>query len=31
MPDGYYVTYDGQFENQARAIKRLALIVPLDR
>jgi len=29
MPDGYYVTYGGQFENQARATKRLALIVPL--
>jgi len=29
MPDGYYVTYGGQFENQARATKRLGLIVPL--
>jgi cobalt-zinc-cadmium resistance protein CzcA len=29
MPDGYYVMYGGQFENQARATKRLALIVPL--
>ena len=29
MPSGYYVTYGGQFENQARATKRLALIVPL--
>ena len=29
MPDGYYVTYGGQFENQARATKRLAIIVPL--
>jgi cobalt-zinc-cadmium resistance protein CzcA len=29
IPDGYYVTYSGQFENQARATKRLALIVPL--
>ena len=29
MPDGYYATYSGQFENQARATKRLALIVPL--
>ena len=29
LPGGYYVTYGGQFENQARATKRLALIVPL--
>jgi heavy metal efflux system protein len=29
LPDAYYVTYSGQFENQARATKRLALIVPL--
>jgi cobalt-zinc-cadmium resistance protein CzcA len=29
LPAGYYVTYGGQFENQARATKRLALIVPL--
>jgi cobalt-zinc-cadmium resistance protein CzcA len=29
MPDGYYVTYGGQFENQSRATKRLGLIVPL--
>lgn len=29
MPDGYYATYGGQFENQARATKRLGLIVPL--
>lgn len=29
MPDGYYLTYGGQFENQARATARLALIVPL--
>ena len=29
LPPGYYVTYGGQFENQARATKRLALIVPL--
>jgi cobalt-zinc-cadmium resistance protein CzcA len=29
LPSGYYVVYGGQFENQARATKRLALIVPL--
>ena len=29
MPDGYFVTYGGQFENQERAMKRLKLIVPL--
>jgi cobalt-zinc-cadmium resistance protein CzcA len=29
LPSGYYVTYGGQFENQARATKRLMLIVPL--
>jgi cobalt-zinc-cadmium resistance protein CzcA len=29
LPEGYYVTYTGQFENQTRATKRLALIVPL--
>jgi cobalt-zinc-cadmium resistance protein CzcA len=29
LPGGYYLTYGGQFENQARATKRLALIVPL--
>jgi cobalt-zinc-cadmium resistance protein CzcA len=29
LPPGSYVTYGGQFENQARATKRLALIVPL--
>ena len=29
LPSGYYVTYGGQFENQSRATKRLALIVPL--
>lgn len=29
LPSGYYVTYGGQFENQARAMKRLSFVVPL--
>ncbi len=29
MPPGYYLTYSGQFENQERATRRLALIVPI--
>lgn len=29
MPTGYYVTFGGQFENQQRASKRLALVVPI--
>jgi len=30
LPSGYYVTYGGQFENQQRASKRLALVVPIS-
>lgn len=29
LPNGYFVEYGGQFENQQRAMQRLALIVPL--
>jgi cobalt-zinc-cadmium resistance protein CzcA len=29
LPSTYYVTYGGQFENQARAMRRLGVIVPL--
>ena len=29
LPEGYFVTYGGQFENQQRAMKRLTIIVPL--
>ena len=29
MPEGYFVTYGGQFENQQRAMKRLRIIVPI--
>jgi cobalt-zinc-cadmium resistance protein CzcA len=29
MPPGYFLVYSGQFENQARAMKRLGVIVPL--
>jgi len=29
LPDGYYVTFGGQFENQQRASKRLMVVVPI--
>ncbi|HEX2250236.1 MAG TPA: CusA/CzcA family heavy metal efflux RND transporter [Gemmatimonadales bacterium] len=29
FPPGYYVAYGGQFENQARATRSLAMIIPL--
>ena len=29
LPSGYYVTFGGQFENQQRAAKTLALVVPI--
>jgi cobalt-zinc-cadmium resistance protein CzcA len=28
LPEGYFVAYSGQFENQQRAMQRLSLIVP---
>jgi cobalt-zinc-cadmium resistance protein CzcA len=30
LPSGYYMTWGGEFENQQRAMARLALIVPLS-
>ena len=30
MPPGYLVTWSGEFENQQRAMKRLAIIVPIS-
>ncbi|MBI5137515.1 MAG: efflux RND transporter permease subunit [Nitrospirae bacterium] len=30
LPDGYYITFGGQFENQQRAAARLALVVPVS-
>ncbi len=29
LPPGYYITWGGQFENQQRAMKRFALVVPI--
>jgi len=29
LPSGYFVEYGGQFENQQRAMKRLAIVVPV--
>src|SRR5437667_10071034 len=29
-PSGWYVTWSGEFENQQRAMKRLAVIVPVS-
>ncbi|HKQ70443.1 MAG TPA: CusA/CzcA family heavy metal efflux RND transporter [Polyangiaceae bacterium] len=30
LPEGYYLTWGGEFENQRRAMKRLFLIVPVS-
>jgi cobalt-zinc-cadmium resistance protein CzcA len=30
VPEGYYVTWGGEFENQRRAMKRLMVIVPIS-
>ena len=30
LPEGYYITWSGEFENQERAMKRLAIIVPIS-
>ncbi len=29
LPSGYYLSYGGEFENQQRAMKRLAVIIPI--
>jgi cobalt-zinc-cadmium resistance protein CzcA len=30
IPSGYYLTWGGQFENQQRAMRRLAIVLPLS-
>lgn len=30
LPSGYYIEFGGQFENQQRAMKRLAIIIPVS-
>jgi cobalt-zinc-cadmium resistance protein CzcA len=30
LPQGYFLTWSGEFENQQRAMKRLAIIVPIS-
>ncbi len=30
VPEGYYLTWGGEFENQRRAMKRLSIIVPIS-
>jgi heavy metal efflux system protein len=30
LPEGYYITWGGEFENQRRAMKRLEVIVPVS-
>jgi cobalt-zinc-cadmium resistance protein CzcA len=30
LPEGYFLTWSGEFENQQRAMRRLAIIVPLS-
>jgi cobalt-zinc-cadmium resistance protein CzcA len=30
LPEGYYITWGGEFENQRRAMKRLLFIVPIS-
>ena len=30
LPEGYFADYGGQFENQQRAMQRLAIVVPVS-